>query len=393
MKRIPLNTYLAFGLLFWGLPGVLVAGSSAAEYTVIVATLVWLLRYRARDRDATPGAGLSIRTSWILALFSVFYLAFDATLGRRLLQENMFLHGVGGAAHEVEQVIATMGMGGGFIGLLGVVLELLPFALIDVSRHAQRRERILLWSIAAALIFYETQSGRGFLLMSVFAIFLGGSSFGRGALSWRRLLFGGTSAFAAFAAASAVRGDFGGDLNPLFAGIAAPFFNLQLLLAGNCGHAPWYAFLFEFLKKFLPAFIFPKTIFSFNAEMSLCLNPLDPNLTNGVSVFTWLGEAYYYVPSLLTVILAGVVLGFMGHVVDRLIVKHQMYTCRLIAGFLCIFIPRSRIEDLFSFLIAQLILFLFIWPALCGLEGTFHRYFTVSIWRGEAEAPGKQFAG
>jgi uncharacterized membrane-anchored protein len=146
------------------------------------------------------------------------------------------------------------------------------------------------------------------------------------------------------------------------------------MLNKNCGSAPWYSFLAEFLKKFLPAFLFPKTVFSFNMEMSLCIYPNADNTVGAVSVFTWLGEIFYYTPSLLTALLAGGLLGFLARAVDRRFVRNQMHSARLFACFICIHLPRSRTQDLFTFLIAQFIFLALVWPQLCSLLRTLRRF-------------------
>jgi hypothetical protein len=175
----------------------------------------------------------------------------------------------------------------------------------------------------------------------------------------------------------------------LFDGIVWPFINLGLMLNGNCGSAPWYSFIAEFLKKFLPTFLIPKTIFSFNLEMHLCLYPSADNTVTAVSIFTWLGEIFYYKPSLLTALIAGCLLGIMARAVDRRFVRYHMYSARLFAGLFSIFLLRSRSQDVFTLLIAQLIFLIFFWPHICGLTRILRRFLIPAHPVGIRPEPGK----
>jgi hypothetical protein len=181
-------------------------------------------------------------------------------------------------------------------------------------------------------------------------------------------------ALGVFSLASIVRGDTANTQSPLLSGIVTPYINLGLMLNAHCGTAPWYSFLLEFMKKFMPAFLIPKKVFSFNMEMSLCLYPSADNTVESVSVFTWLGEIYYYTPPLLTSLLAGGLLGALAHAVDRKLVRNQMYSARLLGGLLCFYLPRSRTQDIFTFLIAQFIFLAIFWPQLCNLTRSLHRF-------------------
>ncbi|MGB7136730.1 MAG: hypothetical protein WBD46_15675 [Acidobacteriaceae bacterium] len=361
MNRISLNTFIIGALVLWGLPGIFVAGWPAALYTALAILPLWLLRLRDAEVPADQPRALSSGTRVVLSGFAILYLIWDATLGRQWLQMNMFLFHGAAAARLVDQVVASVGQGGGVAYLLGMILTLYPFALIDAANGASRFGRWAMWTLAVAFLFYQAGSGRGLLLMGVMAIVMGRTS------DWRRILIAGGAGLGIFSLASLFRGDYAAVQNPLLDGIAAPFFNLAMLLGAHCGHAPWYNFLSEFAKKFLPAFLVPKTIFSFNAEMSFCIDPGNPDLSNGVSVFTWLGEVFYYVPSVVTALLTGFILGSLTRVVDRLFIRYRMYSGRLMAGFLCILTARSRAQDLFSFLIAQVLFLIFVWPRLCYL--------------------------
>jgi hypothetical protein len=131
----------------------------------------------------------------------------------------------------------------------------------------------------------------------------------------------------------------------------------------NCGSAMWYQFVAEFFKKFIPAFLFPKSIYSFNVQTSLCIYPNADDTVSSVSIFTWLGEIYYYRPSILTAISAGVMLGAMGRLIERQLIKNRLPVSRVAIGFACIIMLRSRTLDVLTYLIGELIFLLF-WPHL-----------------------------
>jgi hypothetical protein len=304
----------------------------------------------------------------VLAGFTLIWVTWDAIFGRQLLAINMFLFHGAAAERLIEQITQTVSQGGGVAALLGNILGLLPLALIDTASNTGRTGRWILWGTALIAVFYNTGAGRGDLMMAVMAIALGRSS------DWRRLFAAGGLALGIFFAASVFRGDFAvNPRNPLVEGILAPYFNLFAMLKANCGTAPWYNFVLEFLKKFLPGFLFPKTIFSFNVQMSWCINPSDANLSNGVSIFGWLSEIYYYTPSFVTALIAGIILAVLVRATNRQFLKQRLFSARLLAGLICFYLPRSRTQDVFSYLIAQLIFLIFIWPSMCNLMRTLRR--------------------
>lgn len=370
MSRIPLGYFVAAGLLFWGLPAIFVAGPWAIVYTVAAVSLVVWICHKPLQQEMGPERRLSNVAGATLAIFSLVYVVLDATFGRQLLQFNMFLHHGAAVEQEIDTFNAEVSKGGGVATLLGYIFTLLPIALVDAARNSSRYGRWLLWVIALAVMFYESGSGRGFVLMAVAALVLGRSS------DWRRMTIGLGFGIILFMIASSFRGDTANtQINPLVDGVVAPFVNLALMLRAGCGTAPWYSFILEFLKKFLPGFLIPKTIFSFNMEMSLCIYPnIDNTVVAGISIFTWLGEIFYYTPSLLTALIAGCILGVLSRVVDGRMVRSGLYSVRLLAGLLCFYMPRSRTQDMFTFLIAQWIFLAIFWPQLRNLPHTLRRF-------------------
>ena len=284
-----------------------------------------------------------------------------------MLQYNLFLTGDVGLGRVVEEIAENTSKGGGVGDLLGYIFTLLPFGLIDAARNTSRIGRWVLWTVAILLLFYDTSSGRGPVMLAVLAIIAGRTS------NWRRIVVALALAFAVFSVASVLRGDTTRAQVPFLDGIIAPFFNLALLVNAGCGSAPWYDFIAEFLKKFLPAFLINKTVFAFNVNMTVCINPANPDLTNGVSVFTWLGEIFYYRPSLLTALLAGLILSILARAVDRRLVKYQLSSARLYAGLFFLDLPRSRTQDAITYLIAQLVFLVLFWPYICNLTRILRR--------------------
>lgn len=386
MSRIPLGYYLIIGLLFWGLPATLVVGPRAIEYCAAAVLPIWLLCRKVPAPESVPTVrSVSTRTCAVLAIFSVLYFIWDATLGRQLLQFNMFLFGKAGTDKLIEGYNTSMSRGGGLADLLGYIFMLLPLALIDAARKTSRYGRWALWAIALLGLFYEAGSGRGFVLMVVMAIVFGRSA------GWRRIAMGAALGLGIFLIASSLRaGSSSSAGNPLLSGTIEPFINLGLMVSAHCGSAPWYSFVLEFLKKFVPAFLVPKTIFSFNMEMSLCIFPSIDNTVDSVSIFTWLGEIIYYTPSLVTALCAGGILGMLARIVDQNFIKNEMYSGRLFAGFLCVLMPRSRSQDILTFLIAQLIFLVFVWPYLRNLTRILYRFLLAPVSAGIAPETGKQ---
>ena len=359
MNRRSLGFYLIIGLFFWGIPAVLVAGPSAIIYTLAAALPVWLFfrNNPLMPTDKAESDRLGETAVTILAGFAILYIIADALFGQKLFQFNLFLVGTKSIDRVVAQSNAGISAGRGVFELVGVILGLLPFCLIDVTSQASRIGRVALWTAALFMLFYGVTSSRGAVILCVLTIFLGKSS------NWRRTVIGGGVAFLLFTVASHLRGDYGSSGSPLRDAVAGPYINLALMRISNCGSAMWYQFVAEFFKKFIPAFLFPKSIYSFNVQTSLCIYPNADDTVSSVSIFTWLGEIYYYRPSILTAISAGVMLGAMGRLIERQLIKNRLPVSRVAIGFACIIMLRSRTLDVLTYLIGELIFLLF-WPHL-----------------------------
>jgi hypothetical protein len=285
----------------------------------------------------------------------------DALFGQKLLSINLFLHGVAAVDRVVDQANANGSQGRGIVVLFGIIFNLLPFCMIDVAGKAGRFQRWALWSGAVLLLFYGVTTSRGAVIISILTIVLGKTS------NWRRIAFAAGIAFGLFTLASIVRGDLATSRNPLREAIGAPYVNLLLMHTTHCGSAPWYNYVGEFFKKFIPGFIYPKSIYSFNMETSLCIYPTADDAVTSISIFTWLGEILYYTPSVLTAICAGSLLGAMGRIVNQMLVRNDLPCTRIAIGFAIITLLRSRSQDVLTYLIAEMIFLLF-WPHLYSLS-------------------------
>jgi hypothetical protein len=364
MRRFSITHFILFGVLAWGLPGVIVAGPIAVLLALTTALpLAWLLW---RNRHATRLAPVRLptaKTSMLAVGFAILYLAFDALFGREKFAYNLFLFS-GATDAFIDNVNKTVSQGRGGVELLGALLIFLPFALLDTAGQARRSLKPMLWSIGLLLIFYEVGISRGFVLMAVMAIVLGQT------VSLLRLSMAVGFALLAFTIASESRGDFAemSFSNPLFDGIVWPYINLSMLLETRCGNGTWYSFLLEFLKKFVPSSIVPKEIFSFNIEMTRCIYPFFGDAVGSISIFTYLGELFYYGPSVLTALIAGGLMALLAVVVDRQLLQYQLLSTRIFTGLLCIVLLRSRVLDVLSFLLF-LWLFMLFWRALSGTGG------------------------
>lgn len=358
MSSLSIQHYILLGLLAWGLPGVLVSGSSALLITACTALPVWMLSNRLTNIPAELPRKVEAISLITVLLLTLAYLFFDALLGRQKFDMNMFLAPLA-TANFIDSANDSVSQGRGVIDLLGAMMVVLPFALLDTARLAPVAVRIAMWCTGIIYIFYDTGISRGYLLMAVLAIFLGRN------FKVRNLLPSVSIALVAFFAASAVRGDFDelAFSNPLFDGIVWPYINLGLLLESNCGNADWGDYITEFTKKFLPAFLVPKEVFSFNIEMTRCIYPSYMDIVSSISIFTWLGEMYYYKPNVVTSIIAGLLLAFLCRLVDARVNQMQLHSLRVFSGLLCIVLLRSRVQDVLSFLLL-LFIFLIFWQVL-----------------------------
>jgi len=352
MKSFGIAHYVLLGLLAWGLPGVFIGGISAFFISVCIALPLWLFRRFppsfAHTRTVGQGGTITV------LLLTLMYLLFDMLIGRQKFDSNMFLV-VSATANVIDTANETVSQGRGPTELLGAMMVVMPFTLIDTARQTSKTLRAAIWCVSLLYIFYDTGISRGYLLMAVLSVAIGTAT------RFRNLIGAGCLALTAFIGASLARGDFDevSFSNPLFDGIVWPYINLGLLLQSDCGGASWIDFIIEFVKKFVPSILIPKEIFSFNIEMTRCIYPSIINTVESISIFTWLGEIYYYGPNYLTAIVAGVFLAVLCRQIDIRLQQMQLPILRIFAGLMCIVLLRSRVQDVFSFLLFLWIFLIF----------------------------------
>jgi hypothetical protein len=239
MNHLSVGHFIIIGLLFWGLPAVFVVGPQAILYTLVAVLFVWLLSRRspAMNIGTEPAERTGSTAAFILVACALFYFLGDAAFGQKLLAVNLFLHGVTAVDRVVDQANLGVSQGRGIVALLGTIVGLLPYYLIDVADRARRFDRLALWSAAFLLLFYGVTTSRGAVIISILTIVMRKTS------NWRRISIAGGVAFAFFTLASALRGDLVTSRNPLGEAIEAPYVNLLLMHAAHCGSAPWYNYV------------------------------------------------------------------------------------------------------------------------------------------------------
>ena len=349
-----LHYYILIGLLGWGLPAVAVVGPQAFVWVIAAALPVWLASRRVGARRELPKA-VDAPVA-LLGVLAILYVALDATLGRQKLAANMFLSPMA-LDVTIASINQNVSQGRGVVELVGALSIFIPFALCDLARSLEsRRSRLVLRVVAGLFIFYEVGVSRGYAVMSVAALMLGAKA------TRARLASAGLFSLAVFSVSSMIRGDFGEVTysNPLFDGVVWPYVNLEFLLKADCGNASWTDFLLECVKKIVPAFLFPKEVYSFNVEMTRCVYPSFANYVESVSIFTYLGEFVYYSPSVVTALVAGLALASLCTIAEAMLMRYGVMSTRMFAGLMCIVLLRSRVLDVASFLLF-LIAFGFTW--------------------------------
>lgn len=354
LNHLRLQHFLLFGLLAWGLPGTLLGGSQVFYAVVAVSIPVGISLWGWRSPRRMPPSPSQQSHRLVVPLLIAYFLL-DAIFGRQKFAYNLFFSN-SAVSDFIENANSGISQGRGIIDLLGAVSIFAPFALFDHARTNSPPKRHLLYLFVLCFLVYEIGISRGYILMAALSILLGVK------ISGRRLLLSTACALGLFIMASYVRGDFQSVAfsNPLFDALGWPYLNLSMLLEKNLNGGTWLDFLSEFFKKFLPAFLYPKEIFSFNVEMTKVIYPHFGGYIQSVSIFTYLGELLYYRPVILTAVSAGVLLGGIARILERLLQQNSLNSTRIFTGLMSVVLLRSRIQDVFSFLIF-LALFLFAW--------------------------------
>lgn len=361
LKNLTLPHYILIGLLAWGLPGFFVAGSQAVIAVAAASIPVWLCTLGARDESPVQ-TKFKFKNQRLILIVLFIYLFLDATIGRQKFADNLFFSR-GAVASFIGAANENVSRGRGIAELLGAIAIFIPFTLWDFARRAHSKIKLYLYLFALIFIVYEIGISRGYLFMAVLSILLGSR------LNLRSIAYSFSGTMAVFLLASYVRGDFN-DIsfsNPLFDAVAWPYLNLSLLLAKNPPGGTWLDFIMEFIKKFIPSFLYQKEIFSFNIEMTKLIYPRFENFVESISIFTYLGELLYYKPVLITSAIAGTLLGVLSRFAERLIKLRKLDSTRIFSGLMCVVLLRSRVQDVFSFLIF-LTVFLLLWELLSNLS-------------------------
>jgi len=342
---------ITVGLSLWGLPVLSIIGMySFVLYLSITLPVFAVHLIQFNKRNETPYR--RIRANKLVILFVIIFIYFliDAIFGRQKFQFNLFLN-QDAVYYFIEKAKNSEGQSRGPWDLIGAIFIFLPFALIDLSRSHRGELKIISVALALLLIFYDTGISRGFLLIAVMSLLI------QSGLTWRRLAAVGALALAAFFLSSWVRGDFESavDSNPLVEGVIWPVINLKIFAESSCLQGTTDQFLFEFLKKFLPLSVADKQIYTFNIQATKCIYPHFGNSIESISVFTYMGEFLYYKPSWLTGFFAGLILAALAFIAVIDLKRMHLVSTATFAGFLCIVLLRSRVQDVYSTLITLII--------------------------------------
>jgi hypothetical protein len=335
-----LHWYVLFGLNFWAVLTVFVLGFHAFVYAFLVSLPVYFLN---RNKPIHSGKNdfLKLNKVHVFIVVLVLYYILDLFVGRAKLEANLFINS-NAVTNLVSQANSNV-TGRGLWDLLGSIFIFCPFVLMDFSRHIS--SKILLYTVIFFVVFYETGVSRGFLLMAVASVFLGGN--------FNILKVSASIVFSssAFFLASYFRGDFESATfsNPMVEAIVWPIFNLSMLIENDCLRLTTFDFTVQFLQKFQPSIFFNKTIFPWNVEMTRCIYPFYKDDIESISIFTWLGEILTYRPSTFTALVSGLILGVLIRYLRFYLVRYNLTSTTVFTGFMSIVLLRSRIQDLFSF--------------------------------------------
>jgi hypothetical protein len=347
--RLPL--IVSIGLTLWAIPTIAFFGI-VAFIPYLFATLPILAVHLIQTRKLTT---ISWRDSdknhfLVLCALVIIYFTIDSIFGRQKFEYNLFLNNQAVQVF-VETAKNSEGQSRGAWDLIGAIMMFLPFALIDFARNRGQLLKFVAFALAALLIIYDTGISRGFLLIALMSLLM------QSGISPHRLVAGVAIAFGAFFLSSWVRGDFdsAGESNPFFEGLAWPVINFNILAESGCLKGTTDQFAIEFLKKFLPPGIVDKQIFTFNIEATKCIYPHFGNDIESISVFTYMGEFFYYQPPWLTGLLAGVILSGLVWIASSDLRRMRLTSTATFAGFMCVVLLRSRVQDVYSMLITFII--------------------------------------
>jgi hypothetical protein len=337
--------FVIFGLVFWLIPSFWVI--SSYDFFSIISIFIPLIFSFYWDKGTNKSLeNIKVLPSSKVQVFMVFcllYLIIDSAFWRQNFLYNIFIN-----YDAVDLYIQNFNnSGSGFRGVyhfLGGLLIFIPFVLKDIYKG----KNFLFFLIIALLIFYQIGISRAYLLIAVISILL--TVFRP---TFKNIILTLLFALFAFTLMSITRGDYNNSLTgmPLIDGIAYPYINLNLLQEFKCGDLDKTSFeyVLEFLKKFL--ILGDKEIYRFNYEVTNCIYPSTKEYIDSVSIYTYIGELVSYRPTVITSFLAGVILVFLTQSANNILNRYGLNATKIFSGIMIIALLRSRLQDVFSFLI------------------------------------------
>jgi hypothetical protein len=354
---LSLEKYLLIGLLFWGLPAVIIYPVLVPGFIgILIPFYVWPMM-RQKRKQVILNNNYQGKRRILLSFFlfiSVSYLIIDAIYGRQKLSQNLFL-----TSFAVDSVVTNaeemIGKGRGMFDLLGAIMIFLPFALLDVCKKRKDWLSIFGLILVVTYVFYETGVSRGYFLVAIFSLLIASGS------NNRNIFFALLGAFIFFGLASFWRGDADNFsiIEPFFEAIAWPYINLGIYLEKGCGSSNIYEMLLQVIQKFAPSFIIEKNIFSFNIEITKCIYPSMEKSISSISIYTYMAELHYYGIGVVSGIIVSCLLLLFSIPLSNILETENLHTLKLFVGLMLIILLRSRILDIFSILIALFIFLMF----------------------------------
>ena len=351
-----------FGLIAWGAPAAFIFPAELMHifFAILLSFLIFNFRRPSRvSEDFYKSQSEPQSENYVISLiiiFAILYVLIDSTFGTQKLSGNIFTN-----SESVSLIVSSQdnqrGQGRGFWELLSAILIFFPFYLYDLRSRWSKGLRPIIFFIVFVLVFYEIEASRGYIVAAIASFYLS-----KRGLSFFQVMVASFVCLSLFFLSSIFRGDFNDTSfsNPLFSGIAWPYINLGIYLNADCNDASSYEFLMQGFQKFIPSFIMEKNIISFNLEASECMYNTTLEDLGAVSVFTYMGELFFYKPSLLTSIIAGAVLGISAKFFDSFLVIKKFYCLQVFVGLMIIILFRSRVLDIFSYFIALALFLIFI---------------------------------
>jgi hypothetical protein len=269
-------------------------------------------------------------------------------MAKSILQNNMFFSKV-----SVEKVVeianSTVGKGRSLLELLITSFVILPFIIIDnLNRFKGPLKYFVIFNLVIFFLIFSGSS-RGMLSLIILAIVIPNlRSFKIALLLLIPFVF-------LYIKITLFRdSEVSYLLGPFLDSFAIPGYLLGLLndlqIQRNV-----LDYISDVFLKFIPSFIFEKNIFSFNIEMTKQIYPHMSSEVSAISVFTYIGEMIIYKPILITVIFSIIFVRFFVKKILNQIVKYNLKSTSLFLSIYFFIVLRSRVPDLISMLILNLI--------------------------------------